>query len=179
MMEAQLPLHESRLTRATYHGLLLRFLGFYAPLEQCLLSGPLQPQPEFDYRERLKTPQLEQDLYDAGETPDSLRRAAQCDALPPVSTLAEVLGCLYVIEGATLGGQIIARQLQASLGSTTDYGARFFSGYGAATGSQWKATGAFLSTMAERVDQDDAIVASANATFQSLGRWVAAASSPE
>lgn len=179
MLEAQLPLSETELSRGAYHRLLLRFWGFYAPLEQLLLSGPLQPQPDFDYRQRLKTPKLEQDLYDAGETTDSLLRAAQCDDLPPVSTLPQILGCLYVIEGASLGGQIIARQLPSSLGSTPQFGARFFNGYGSATGSHWKATGAFLTTMGARLDQNDAIIASANATFRALGRWVATDSSPE
>jgi heme oxygenase (biliverdin-IX-beta and delta-forming) len=178
MLEAQLPLHETHLSRATYHELLLRFWGFYAPLERQLLSGPLQPHPSFDYRERLKAPKLEQDLYDGGETPDTLLRAPLCDDLPPVATLPQVLGCLYVVEGATLGGQIIARQLHNSLGSTPDLGARFFNGYGTATGSHWKSTGVFLTAMAEELDQDDAIVASANATFHALGRWVAAAPSP-
>lgn len=178
MLEAQLPLGEAPLSRATYHGLLLRFWGFYAPLERLLLRGPLQPQANFDYRERLKTPKLEQDLYDGGDTPDMLQRAPQCDELPLLSTLPQVLGCLYVIEGATLGGQIIARRLQLSLGSTPGCGARFFSGYGADTGPHWKATGAFLADSAAALEQDDAIVGGANDTFHALGRWLAAASIP-
>ena len=190
-LEAHLPLHETHLSRATYHALLSRFRGFYAPLEPRLLDGPLHtlphsplqslphPLPEFDYRARLKTPKLQQDLYDLGETPDTLLRAPQCDALPPVLTLPEVLGCLYVVEGASLGGQIIARRLHAILALHGDSGARFFNGSGADTGPYWKATSALLTACAEALDQDDAIVASANATFQSLGRWVAAGSFPQ
>jgi heme oxygenase len=180
-LEAHLPLHETHLSRATYHALLSRFWAFYAPLEERLLDGSLQwdRPPHFDYRERLKTPKLQQDLYDLGETPDTLMHVPQCDELPPVSTLAEVLGCLYVVEGASLGGQIIARRLQASLELSRDSGARFFNGYGSDTGPYWKATSAFLTACATELDQDDAIVASANATFQSLGRWVAAASFPQ
>jgi heme oxygenase len=177
-LEAHLPLHASNLSRATYHALLLRFWGFYAPLEERLLAGPLQPQPAFDYRARRKTPKLQQDLHALGDTPEQLSRTPQCTELPRLSTLPQVLGCLYVVEGASLGGQLIARQVQASLGLGHDTGAQFFGGYGVDTGRHWRATGALLTDMALALDQDDAIVASANDTFLSLGRWMAAAALP-
>ena len=173
MLEVALPLQDVQLTRASYHALLLRFWGFYAPLEERLLGGPGHAHLPFDYRERAKAPKLQDDLYDMGHSPEMLLRAPQCDDLPSISTLPQILGCLYVIEGATLGGQIIARQLRVNLGLTPDVGARFFNGYGADTGSRWKETTACLTTMAATLNQDDVIVAGANATFQSLGRWVA------
>ncbi len=179
-LESVLPLQDAQLSRATYHRLLMCFWGFYAPLEARMLEGMregvLPSQPDFDYRERLKTPKLEHDLLALGESPESIGHAPQCADLPPVSTLVELLGSLYVVEGATLGGQIIARQLQATLGLGRDAGARFFNGYGAETGPHWKATTAMLSAKSAELDEDDAIVASANATFASLGRWIAAAS---
>ncbi|WP_310572017.1 biliverdin-producing heme oxygenase [Gemmatimonas sp.] len=178
-MEAALPLHNGQLTRATYQALLLRFWGFYKPLEQRLHLSALYAQPNFDYGARLKSPKLEHDLHDLGITSDMLLRAPQCRELPVVTTLPQLLGCLYVIEGATLGGQVITRQLQANAGLLPHAEARFFNGYGADTGPHWKATGAFLTERAEAVDQDDAIVASANDTFYALGRWVAGASFPE
>jgi heme oxygenase len=50
-----------------------------------------------------------------------------------------LIGTLYVIEGATLGGQVISRHLYRHLGFSANAGARFFNGYGdeAATQQQW------------------------------------------
>jgi heme oxygenase len=47
------------------------------------------------------------------------------------------VGCLYVLEGATLGGQFISRHL-ATLGIGPANGGLFFHGYGAKTGEMWK-----------------------------------------
>ena len=47
-------------------------------------------------------------------------------------------GCLDVIEGATLGGPVVTRHLQASLGLTPLSGGAFFSGYVAHKGSHLK-----------------------------------------
>ena len=77
-----------------------------------------------------------------------------------------------MIEGATLGGQIITRHLQANLELTPLTGAAFFDGYGARTGGQRKAFCAMLRANAgESVRQDD-ILTSANQTFETLGQWL-------
>jgi heme oxygenase len=92
--------------------------------------------------------------------------------LPQFNTPAQVLGCLYVIEGATLGGQIISKHLLANLGLGPDTGAAFFNGYGAESGHQWQSFRLFLTGNAEAMDQDDEIVFSANDTFKTLGQWL-------
>lgn len=85
--------------------------------------------------------------------------------------MPQVLGCLYVIEGATLGGQVITRHLLATHGITPETGGAFFAGYGAETGPHWQAFGAMI-TAAERFGAADEIVASANRTFETLDRWL-------
>jgi heme oxygenase len=89
-----------------------------------------------------------------------------------LETTAQLFGCLYVLEGATLGGQIITRHLHASLGLTPETGAAFFAGYGARTGSRWKEFGTHLSAFALQSGSGDAIVASANSTFETLDLWL-------
>lgn len=69
-------------------------------------------------------------------------------ASPPVSahtyqpfTTADVafaLGYMYVIEGATLGGRVILKQLAPKLGVNETSGGRFFAGYGKETSVKWK-----------------------------------------
>jgi len=52
-------------------------------------------------------------------------------------SLAYALGYAYVIEGSTLGGRVILKQVAPAL-KLEENGTRFFAGYGAETGSFWK-----------------------------------------
>ncbi len=84
--------------------------------------------------------------------------------------MPEALGCLYVLEGATLGGQVIVRRLrdlprEALLSA-------FFTSYGQDVGAMWQAYREFLTGYAEGRDEDDVIVESACATFATIGAWL-------
>jgi heme oxygenase (biliverdin-IX-beta and delta-forming) len=52
-------------------------------------------------------------------------------------SLAYALGYAYVIEGSTLGGRVILKQVGPALKLETS-GTHFFTGYGADTGKYWK-----------------------------------------
>ena len=171
-LESRLPLLDASMSRARYLQFLQRFWGYYAPLETQLLALPYWDSMEFDYAERHKTPRLVQDLRALGETCEAIRTVVRCRNLPTLASPGQLLGCLYVIEGATLGGQIITRRLQANLGLTPLTGAAFFDGYGAQTGGHWKAFCAMLRANAGESGRQDEIVASANQTFETLGQWL-------
>lgn len=156
-------------SREDYRDLLRRFHGYYHPLEQDLLNAGHWRDIGLDYPQRLKTAALERDLVTLGDAAPSL--LPQCSSLPDVSPLPASLGCLYVLEGATLGGQIISRHLREHLGLTPATGAAFFSGYGPDTGPRWKEFGTVLTTAA-REEDGDAIVAAANQTFMTLSDWI-------
>lgn len=186
-LEDQLPLMNADLSREDYCQFVSRFFGFYAPLETQLLASPHLHQFAFDYASRQKTPRLAQDLLALGSTATALAAMPRCTDLPDCTTPEQLLGCLYVIEGATLGGRSITRHLQTHLSLTPESGAAFFDGYGAQTGSHWKA---FCTMLSENADQqmghsahgsaDDscvesrhaAIVAGANQTFETLTQWL-------
>lgn len=171
-IESRSVLLDPALSRATYRACLRRFFGYYAPLERQMLCSPAWNGAGLVYGDRHKTPQLAQDLAVLGETPEAMEQTPFCDALPELHTTAQLFGCLYVIEGATLGGQIVTRHLQASLGVTPQSGGAFFSGYAERTGSRWKAFGVHLSAFAQASGTDDEIVAGANATFETLDHWL-------
>ena len=135
-LEIQLPLMQPDLSLAAYRRFVARFLGYYAPLEAAMLPLPWWQQLGLTYSDRRKSPRLEQDLLALGMGPNSVQQLAQCLDLPPLESLPQLLGCLYVVEGATLGGQIITRQLHTTLGLTASTGVSFFSGYGEHTGSR-------------------------------------------
>jgi heme oxygenase len=82
---------------------------------------------------------------------------------------ATLLGSMYVVEGATLGGQVISRSLERSSGFRDGHGYSFFQSYGKATGQQWKSFVALI----ERLPEDDAatVIEAAQATFRAFHQW--------
>lgn len=93
-----------------------------------------------------------------------------CQLMPPLRTWPEMLGAMYVLEGSTLGGQVIARQLaKAGVANRT-----YFSGNGNQTGPLWKSFCQLLGQAAMEVNQDE-IVLSARRTFHHLAAWLSPA----
>ena len=90
-----------------------------------------------------------------------------CPALPPLATRAQLLGAMYVLEGSTLGGQVIARQL-AKAGIAAH---AYFAGRGDQTGPLWRA---FCQQLEAAGDDEDSaeIVRSAITVFQTLATWL-------
>ncbi len=90
-------------------------------------------------------------------------------ALPaPVLRLENALGGLYVIEGAALGGQVIARHLKATHRLDATNGASFFASGGDPVGARWKAFRALL----DATDDYEAVERSAFETFLAFEREV-------
>lgn len=93
--------------------------------------------------------------------------------LPTLDTIDNVLGCMYVLEGATLGGQLISRHLRETQDITSLDAGRFFAGYGDRTASMWRAFGAAVTAHVDAGGDADRIVSGARATFQTFGQWIA------
>lgn len=169
-MEGTLGLMHDDLALAHYRQLLERYFGFYAPVEARLAEVlGVAPPGGLDVQARHKLALLRADLVALGEpAPDTL---ALCTALPPLHTPAQAMGCLYVLEGATLGGMVIGRHVQRTLGLTPDSGARFFHGNGAHTAELWRDFRAALVGFAAQPGIADVVVTSANDTFRSLRHW--------
>ena len=68
-----------------------------------------------------------------------------CRLAPDLDRRAQRFGCLYVLEGSSFGGTLIARHLRDHLGITESNGVGYFAGYGEHTGSMWSAFRASLS----------------------------------
>ena len=133
------------------------------------------PLGGLDFETRRKLPLLRADLDALGRAADTL---AFCDALPPLRTPAQAVGYLYVLAGATLGGQVIGRHVRRTLGLTPDSGARFSHGNGARTAEMWRAFRAALAGFAANPATADAVVESANETFRSLRHWCMCRAAP-
>ena len=177
-IEVALDLMAPGLSLTDYHRRLRRYHGFYAPIEPLIAAAVDGPRWGLDMATRAKTAWLATDLTCLGDSQGAgglaPRALPLCTALPPLETQADAFGCMYVLEGATLGGRVISRHIERVLGLDATHGARFFHGYGEQTGAMWKAFRAALLAFADGPEGEDKVVASAITTFAALRVWCAA-----
>lgn len=81
-----------------------------------------------------------------------------------IGDFAQALGAMYVIEGSTLGGQVISKFLANRFGYVPESGAQYFSGYGPETGKMWVSFKAVIARAETAgVDQDRVVEGAARA----------------
>jgi heme oxygenase len=160
---------DAGLTLARYRGYLERFYGLYRPLEARLDRLPFADVGLL-LAARHKVPMLEADLVRLGTDPGSL---PLCTELPSAGTLAEGFGVLYVLEGSTLGGQVIRRHLDCTLGVGPDNGGAFFVSYGVRVGEMWSTFQLALSAFAAaHPEARGALIGAARGTFDAARIWL-------
>lgn len=168
-IEAALRVTDPALGLPGYVEVLQRFLGFYGPAEALLArcEGLRACVPDLDGR--LKVPLLRRDLRALSMDDE----ADHCRSIPLVDGVPRALGCLYVFEGATLGGRVIGRHLSAHLGLDASCGAAFFAGYGERTGPMWQRMQASLrARLVSPADRQEAARAACD-VFRALEAWLA------
>jgi heme oxygenase len=166
-LERDLNLLRPDLTLERYRSIVELFYGFYQPWEHAIKPVVAEHWPDY-MEERGKIPKLLEDLEYLGSQPAKL---AVCSVLPECLTWPNLLGGLYVTEGATLGGQVISRQLEQMLGLSPRHGAAFFSSYGLRVGPMWRSFCATLQAQTP-LAMEDAVVEAARATFVAMHRWL-------
>jgi heme oxygenase (biliverdin-IX-beta and delta-forming) len=156
---------ESLPDREGYLRLLTRIYGFYLPVEAALMQY-LNSSPVIDYEERIKSDKIRSDIRSMTHDIDDVQI---CEAIPAIGSFHSAIGVLYVLEGSTLGGQIIARILQAKL--NLHAGLTFFLSYGTETPSMWNRFKSYLLTPFTP-EQEEEIVSAAVATFRTYKNWL-------
>ncbi|MGC3991169.1 MAG: biliverdin-producing heme oxygenase [Chthoniobacteraceae bacterium] len=135
-LEDRLDLFNRVRTLSSYAAVLARFHRVVQPLEDLLAARVDWAAAGWNFAARLKTPWLVQDIrFLSGHAPTSHLAPPE---LPMIVGLGEGLGCLYVLEGSTLGGQGISRNFRANLEITPERGGAYFNAYGPQTGAYWK-----------------------------------------
>jgi heme oxygenase (biliverdin-IX-beta and delta-forming) len=170
-LEARLGLLDPGLHHDRYRAVLRTFYGYWAAIEPALVPLATVAVPAFPLRAR--TPLLERDLVALGCGRAELAELERCADLPRLTHVEDLAGCLYVLEGARLGGQVLARTLGARLGLTPARGCAFFAGDGEATLPRWRSVLDWLEALVSAGASSDGIVASACETFRTLARWAA------
>ena len=154
---------------ASYVLLLERMLGFYRPLEE-RIAPFAAPIAGLGFADRRKAQRLVDDLEAVG-APRSAGPLPEATRLPSVTSADQALGVLYVLEGSTLGGALIAQQARLRLGVTPAIGASFFASYGPSVGSRWRAFGAVVETHTGGTPSPP-MAAAAVACFADLEAWL-------
>ncbi len=155
-----------------YRGVLEQLLRIYRPIEASLEKLDLA-QLGIGYEERRKAGWLEADLKDLGHTADSLGSLPSVAGLPLPQDPVEALGVLYVLEGSSLGGQLIVRNLAPKLNIGPRWAGRFYNGYGKNTGAMWQAFVAVLNAAGAEPDTARRIEDAALVTFAAFEKHLA------
>ena len=142
--------------------------GFYRPLEGALaaLPGWERLSPAVDLRAHCRAALIDDDLEVLG----LVVPVQALDRQPTLDSLAQGLGCLYVLEGSALGGRVVARQARAALGE--DLPVTFFANpAGRPLGARWQALQATLDAYGRTAGESAcaAAVRAAQQTFAVLG----------
>ena len=170
-LEKRLPFFSEQLDLDLYRRLMAAYYGFYKPLEQRLHVLTLTPTG-LDQSLRIKLPVLRADLTALGLDDHAIEALPTCRDLPQIDSRASALGVSYVLEGATLGGQILRRRVAEQLGLDASSGAAFLNVYGELTGRRWKD---FLQYLGDR-NLGDAqtleVTRAAKATFTHFEHWL-------
>lgn len=160
-------------TRA-YVAVLEAFFYFYRALERMLIpavSELLAGLPQADYRYVPRSPLLGKDLVDLDVLPLPSKPGSEAPPLPDTDSTGATLGILYVLEGSTQGGRIIAPRLAQALGVGPTQGCRFFSLH-AATNSGWLGFIQMLNTLEASPSIIKPAVSAADSTFEGLHRYL-------
>ncbi len=155
---------------ALYRELMSAYYGFYQPLERALAPWG-EIIPGLEWGRRSKTPYLQADLLALGLENPQIDALPICPELPAITNVAQALGALYVLEGATLGGQVLRNLIEIKIGVGSTNGGAFMNVYGAETSALWQR---FLDCLyplqspAERLEA----VSVAESTFLCFEQWL-------
>lgn len=145
-----------------YRDFLLTSWVFHRSLERSLTHFlPKSVQEELQWPERQKTSRLEADLQELNVN------YRDFPFLPfEVTTLPEALGAMYVAEGSTLGGMMMKKMWEKDpvIGEHSSFA--FLGCYGTQTGPRWKSFLEVLETTLSSPSEEEAAIASAQATFR-------------
>jgi heme oxygenase len=181
-LDAALDFAPERTSPARYGGFLRATLALVEPLEASFSALPAFAALLPDLPLRRKAALLHDDLRSLGVDPGAAARG-----LPSIGSAAAAFGAAYVLEGSTLGGAVLARQLGPALGLTPNHGMRYFHAYGAELGAYWKrfvtalqafGSGLDAAAEAELLATASAIFAAFQREFEATGVIVRAAAQP-
>ncbi|GAB2701984.1 biliverdin-producing heme oxygenase [Mucilaginibacter koreensis] len=168
-LEKQLVLRMKAIrTVPEYINLLQLFYTYFGGLEDTI-KNHIGTSHLRDYSERRKTDALAEDITALGGT---IQPKASAADLPLLQNYLQAFGALYVIEGSTLGGQIISKMIAKQLQLPEGNGLSFFNGYGETSGEMWDRFKTALNAQAQHPADEAEVISAANETFVKFKQWI-------
>jgi heme oxygenase len=169
-VEAVADLPASVATRDDYVDLLGRLIDLHAGFEIHLAAPAFDSgwrRVGVDIGHHARAFMLAADLQELGLT-------AKPQWVPslPLLTFGRALGCLYVLEGSSLGGRTVARVVQAAIG---DVPTTFLTGHGRPFVASWVSVCSALALFDTLGGDGDAVVAGACDTFAAFAEHLSRA----
>lgn len=156
-------------TPAAYIKLLQLFYGYYYPLEQHIAAHMDISFPG-GFERRRKASLLLDDIAAISGAPATTPPC--CTDIPEITDNAQALGAMYVLEGSTLGGQVICQILMRNLAAPElPKALSFFNGYGTDTQSYWDTFVHYLQGYHGNETQQQRMLEAAATTFERFKLW--------
>ena len=150
-----------------YADLLKFFFSYFETLEQQIANNiPASLESYFSVRRSAKD--IAKDIAVLGADLADLPQAF----LPVIENKNQAIGALYVLEGATLGGQVLRREMAQRLDLDADNGGAFLNVYGAETGRRWKDFLDYLGRLPLDAPAKERAVNAARSTFSCFEQWL-------
>ncbi|MBD1431933.1 biliverdin-producing heme oxygenase [Sphingobacterium sp. DN00404] len=156
-------------SEADYARVLKNFYAYFSVVEKAI-APYIDSNTLPDIAERRNSTYIKRDIEELGSDATDLPAASA----PVIHNTAQAFGALYVLEGSIMGGPYIVQMLQKY---GMEKGFHFFSGYGADSGKMWQTFTAILNSVPQTVEDEEAMLQTANETFQRFGEVFAGAQS--
>ncbi len=166
--EEAMPLMRAAITRAEYECILRRLRSVVTRWETWAEAHAPEDLAGM-VRARRRGSLIERDLQSLGIAHDQNSVHFEAARIPGLESKSKTfrsafLGAMYVVEGSTLGGQQIARHVEAVLGLNATFGAGYFRGYGELTADMWRQFKAVLAAVPDA--ESGVVIAAARAMFE-------------
>jgi heme oxygenase len=146
-----------------YVQLLRIFYGFYQPLETRL--DPFFTETTFPgYEKRRKSGSL---LRDIGALTQSSFHLELPEHIPDIVSFSSAMGALYVLEGSTLGGQVIAGMIEQQISPPSPMDFFFLRCYGSNTALMWTNFTQYLDRLSDTKEHQQNMIRSFAAACRS------------
>jgi heme oxygenase len=157
---------------SAYRSFLEDFFRFVGPVEAAMSRLDLE-KLGIDYPARSKLAWITADLEDLGHTGATLEALPKFQGAPALADPLDALGAMYVLEGSSLGRQVMFGKLTPRLNIRPDWAGRFFNGYGKNTGRMWQSFVAILNDAGSEPEAAGRIEGAALAAFAAFEQCLA------
>lgn len=159
--KAMMPLLKSARDKDSYSRLLCAMYTYLKPVEEAVFREiDASHLPDQASRRTMGHMAADLEALDANDCTQNL-----ATSLPKIETTAQAFGALYVLEGSTMGGQIVGGIVRKNLPEDLHH-TRYFDSYGEQTRAMWgKFIGALNAFGEAHADTHEEVLAAARETF--------------